>query len=183
MILTACFSATSLAQSRDALEDALKRDPAEGRIERYFLPTARGEGWFLHNAYRETLINLRLRSCLKPNQQPSQATACVTDAPALLDREPSSDRIEKEFVPKGPSGNGWWVHNQYRESLINLELHRCEELKNSVVPACTGMAENVQGLTFWQTPLGIGTLMVLSFGAGAYLTSHPFPRLQAHPTP
>ena len=91
-----------------------------------YVPHDEISGWFVFNSFRESLVNTAMHECRK--REDARVVASVTPEcpfPLILKEAPATDEIQKEYYPTSKD-NGWWVHNQYRENLINLKLKECE---------------------------------------------------------
>ena len=166
MILIACFSTTSLAQSTpEQAFTLLKSKPSINDIQKLYVPHDDKSGWFVFNSFRESLVNTAMLECKK--REASHIEKTVSDSckfPLMLQEIPATDRIQKEYYPV-TNDKGWWVHNQYRENLINLKLKECEKLEDEVLPICEEtMYENE--LPLWQEPGSIVAMVALSILAG-----------------
>lgn len=159
-ILTVCWASSSLGISPEGAVDILRRTPSAAQSEKYWVGEEGKEGWLIHNAFRELAINQRLNQCA--TSQPS--TDPLPPVTSILTEAPPRDSAKKQFFPDpADPANGWWVHNQYRESRINLELHRCAQQKSKALPACK--EEKAPAKAFYENP----TFAAISFFVGAYV--------------
>ena len=60
----------------------------------------------------------------------------ATPPDKLLTTPPSESKIQVQYYPYDEK-NGWYMHNKYRETLINKKLHECKALANRPLKVCT----------------------------------------------
>lgn len=53
----------------------------------------------------------------------------------LLAIPPSESEIQVQYYPYSET-NGWYMHNKYRETLINKRLHECKSLAGRPMRVC-----------------------------------------------
>jgi len=89
---------------------------------------------------------------------------------AMIVVPPSTDKIQMQYYPYSEN-NGWYLHNQYRETLINKKLHECKALSEAPMKVCEQGGGVAPHQEFWETNRFAAAAGVIAIMLGYYIGS------------